>query len=86
MRSNPLIYISAALLILNVALLAWVARDSKARDMDNNVLWMVVVMFTGLVGAILYIYSRPKGSLSRCPQCNNKRLPTSAKCPYCERP
>lgn len=74
----PIVYFA-----LNIALLVWVARDAKARGMDSAVLWMVLVMFTSVVGLIIYVFSRPQGNLVQCSSCNNKRLQASAKCPHC---
>jgi hypothetical protein len=71
---------------LNIALLIWVARDAKSRAMDSSVLWMILVMFTGPIGLIIYIFSRPQGQLSQCSSCNGKRLSASAKCPHCQNP
>lgn len=68
---------------LNIALLVWVARDAKARGMDNAVLWMVLVMFTSLLGLLIYIFSRPQGEVEKCSSCGNNRLKGTAKCPYC---
>jgi len=68
---------------LNIALLVWVARDAKSRGMDSSVLWMFLVMFTGLIGLVIYFFSRPKGNLIQCTSCKGKRLETSAKCPHC---
>ena len=68
---------------LNIALLIWVARDAKARGLDSAVLWMALVLFTSVLGLIIYIFSRPQGELVLCPHCGNKRLRTSAKCPTC---
>jgi hypothetical protein len=68
---------------LNIALLVWVARDAKSRGMDSSVLWMVLVMFTSVIGLVIYIFSRPQGSLETCDSCGNKRLQTSALCPHC---
>ncbi len=78
-----LIAIPVAIFALNVALLVWVARDAKARGMDSAVLWMVLVMFTSLIGLIIYIFSRPQGNLVKCQHCQNKRLQASARCPHC---
>jgi len=78
-----IIFIFLAILALNIALLVWVARDAKARGMDSSVLWMILVMVTGPIGLIIYIYSRPKGQLVPCPNCGNKRLEASAQCPHC---
>ncbi len=80
---GSLIFIPIAIVILNIALLVWVARDAKARGMDSAVIWMILVMFTSVFGLILYIFSRPQGNLIRCAHCNNQRLQASAKCPHC---
>ncbi|HEU4463492.1 MAG TPA: hypothetical protein VFS53_00465 [Gemmatimonadota bacterium] len=78
-----IIFILLAILAINIALLVWVARDAKARGLDNSVLWMILVMVTGPIGLIIYIYSRPKGLLVPCSSCGNKRLEASATCPHC---
>lgn len=78
-----MIIVPLAILVLNIALLVWVARDAKARSMDSSVLWMILVMFTGPIGLLIYIFSRPQGNLIQCQHCNNKRLQASAKCPHC---
>src|SRR5437667_8591644 len=68
--------------VLNIALLVWVARDAKARGMDSAVLWMILVMFTSVIGLLIYIFYRPKGNLIRCPNCGNISLQASVKCPH----
>jgi len=68
---------------ISIALLVWVAKDAKNRGMDNAVLWMIIVFFTGLIGLIVYLLVRPKGDLFLCPHCKNKRLQVLAKCPHC---
>ncbi len=78
-----LIVIPIVILALNIALLVWVARDAKSRGMDSAVLWMVLVMFTSVIGLVIYILSRPQGNLEKCKSCNNNRLQASAKCPHC---
>lgn len=83
---GALILIPIALIVLNIALLVWVARDAKARGMDSAVLWMILVMFTSIIGLIIYVFSRPQGNLVRCQHCGNNRLQASAKCPYCSKP
>jgi hypothetical protein len=75
--------IIVGVIALNIALLIWVARDAKSRGMDNAVVWMILVMLTGIIGLIIYIFTRPQGNLVPCPQCANKRLQVSAKCPHC---
>ncbi len=76
-------FIPIAIIVVNIALVVWVARDAKSRGMDSAVIWIILVMFTSVVGLIIYIFSRPQGNLVRRPQCNNQRLQASAKCPHC---
>jgi uncharacterized membrane protein YhaH (DUF805 family) len=71
------------IIALNIALLVWVARDAKNRGMDNSILWMILVMLTGLIGLIIYLLVRPQGNVIACAHCGNKRLQISAKCPHC---
>ena len=75
--------IIVGIIALHVALLVWVARDAKSRGMDNAVIWMILVMLTGIIGLIIYLLTRPPGNLVPCPHCQNKRLQVSAKCPHC---
>lgn len=75
--------ILAILFVVNIALLVWVAKDAKARGLDNSVLWMALVFFTGLIGFAIYYFSRPQGELGKCAHCGNQRLMVSAKCPTC---
>jgi len=72
-----------AIIALNIALLVWVARDAKSRGMDSSILWMILVMVTGLIGLIIYLCVRPQGNLVQCAHCGNRRLQVSAKCPHC---
>jgi len=80
---GAMIVIPIVIFALNIALLVWVARDAKARGMDSAILWMALVLFTSVIGLIIYIFSRPQGELIQCPHCGNKRLRSSAKCPTC---
>ena len=77
------IVVPLVILVLNIAMLIWVARDAKARSMDSSVIWMVLVMFTSVLGLGIYIFSRPQGSLVVCENCGNKRLQASRRCPHC---
>lgn len=77
------IFIPIALSVLSIALLVWVARDAKARGMDSAILWMLLVFFLNLLGLVIYLFSRPQGNLVPCPNCGNKRLQASVKCPHC---
>jgi hypothetical protein len=78
-----MITIPIIILATNIAILVWVARDAKARSMTDSMLWMVLVMFTGLIGLLIYIFSRPQGNLVRCQSCENLRLQASVRCPHC---
>jgi hypothetical protein len=72
-----------AWIALIIALLVWVARDAKARGMDSAILWMLLVMFVGPIGLVIYLLARPQGNMIQCPNCGNKRLQASTKCPHC---
>ena len=78
--------VGLAAIALNIALMVRVARDAKARGMDSSVLWMFLVMATGLIGLLIYILSRPQGLLAVCQTCGGKRLAVSAVCPHCRNP
>lgn len=75
--------VMAIIFIINIAILVWVARDAKARGMASPAGWLILIFFTGIVGLIIFILSRPKGNLSPCPHCGNKRLEAMVKCPHC---
>jgi hypothetical protein len=81
--SGVMLLIPIGILALNIYLLIWVAKDAKARGLDNAVVWMVVVMVFSLLGLVIYLSSRPKGELVACANCGDKRLQLSAKCPSC---
>jgi Phospholipase_D-nuclease N-terminal len=78
-----IIFLAVAWFVLSIALLVWVARDAKARGMDSAILWMLLVLFLGLIGLVIYLFARPQGNLVPCPNCGNKRLQSSVKCPHC---
>lgn len=78
-----LFWVVIGLIALNVALLVWVAKDAKNRGMDNSVVWMILVLVTGLLGLIIYVLSRPKGELVECENCANKKLEYAKTCPHC---
>ena len=80
---STFLFIPIAFLVISVMLLVWVARDAKARGMDSAVLWMLLVFFLNLLGLLIYVLARPQGNLIQCPNCGNKRLQASVKCPHC---
>jgi hypothetical protein len=77
------LFIVVGLIALHIAILVWVARDAKSRGLDNAILWMVLVIFMGVIGLIIYLLARPQGPLVRCATCGNSRMAVSARCPYC---
>jgi uncharacterized membrane protein YhaH (DUF805 family) len=77
------VIVFVVIFIINIAILVWVARDAKARGMGSPVGWLILIFFTGVLGLIIFIFSRPKGPLTRCPHCGNKRLQAMTKCPHC---
>jgi hypothetical protein len=80
------VFIVIAILVLNIALLVWVAKDSKNRGMGSSVGWIFLVLFTGIIGLIIYLFSRPKGDLVICDVCNNKKFSVARVCPHCGNP
>ncbi len=80
---STILMIPVVLVVLDIALLVWVARDAKARGMDSAVLWMLLVFFTSFIGLVIYLLSRPQGNVIPCANCGNKRLQASVKCPHC---
>jgi uncharacterized membrane protein YhaH (DUF805 family) len=76
-------FLIVAFVVINVALLVWVARDAKARGMDGAVIWMLLVFFTGILGLVIYLFARPDGYLVICLSCRNKRLAAARVCPHC---
>jgi hypothetical protein len=81
--SGILIMIPVVIIGVNIAMIVWVAKDSKARGMENSIVWMLLVFFTSVLGFVIYILSRPKGDKVVCPNCANMRLVSLSKCPHC---
>jgi hypothetical protein len=76
----------AIVIAINVAILLWVKNDATARGMENPMLWMIIVLFTGLVGLVIYLLIRPKGEVVACASCGKKRMQGLPKCPSCGNP
>ncbi len=68
---------------LQIALLVWVARDAKARGMDNAVVWMIFVFLVPVIGLLVYVFSRPEGTMVKCEKCRNSKLQAMTACPHC---
>ena len=52
-----MIIVGVILFILYIKLLIWVYGDAQKRNMDE-ILWLLIVIFTGLVGLIIYLFIR----------------------------
>ncbi len=81
-----LIVVIAGLIISWIALLVWVVRDSRARSADNPILWMLLVLFFHVLGLIIYLFARPKGSFAQCQNCKGNKLAHLRICPQCGHP
>ncbi len=63
-------------------LLVWVSKDAKARGLSGGA-WVLVTLFFGLLGLIIYLVQRPSGPLVPCPVCKQMRLANAFICPHC---
>ena len=44
--------------IINIFVLIWVYKDAEKRG-ANAVLWLVIVLFTGIIGLVIWLVVRP---------------------------
>jgi len=80
-----------ALFVVWILVAIWVYKDAKKRKADNPVLWLIIVIFGGLIGILIWLAIRPPiggrqpYSDRRCPNCG-RGIPLDARiCPYCGR-
>ncbi len=66
-----------------IGLLVFVVRDAKNRGTENPVLWLILILFTHVIGFIIYFLARPAGTLVACEHCKNKKLQYARLCPHC---
>ncbi|MEZ5366912.1 MAG: PLDc N-terminal domain-containing protein [Bryobacterales bacterium] len=59
---GTMLLIPIVFLAINIALLIWVARDSKSRGMENPILWVLLVLFLSVIGLVIYLVNRPKAN------------------------
>lgn len=52
-----MIIVGVILFVLYIKLLIWVYQDAQKRNMDE-VIWLLIVVFTGLIGLIIYLIIR----------------------------
>ncbi len=77
------LFIIVAWVVTAIAILVWVAKDAKNRGMGSAVGWVFLILFTHLLGLIIYLFSRPSGDLIICEHCHNKKLMVARLCPHC---
>ena len=75
-------------LLCIIPLAIWVYKDANKRG-SSGVLWLLIVLITGIIGLIIWLVVRPpiggekKEPDRRCPNCG-RAIPMDAKaCPYC---
>ncbi len=51
------VIVVVALFIVDILIAVWVYRDAKERGMEAA-LWLLIVLFTGLIGLIIYLIVR----------------------------
>ncbi len=78
-----MILIGVGLVATWIALLVFVVRDAKNRGTENPVLWLILILFTHVVGLVIYFLARPAGNLVACEHCKNKKLQYARTCPHC---
>jgi RNA polymerase subunit RPABC4/transcription elongation factor Spt4 len=90
-------YIGLAIKAIIVGLtIFWLYRDSRARDY-NWIMWVfmpVIALLTQdvrysvfmiVIIIIIYLFSRPKGALIKCPHCNKGVHNELFVCPFCRK-
>jgi lipid-A-disaccharide synthase-like uncharacterized protein len=65
-----------------VLLVGYVSRDVKRRRMPA-LLWMLIVLLPGGIGAVVYFLLR-QPILSRCPNCSTELSSSHHFCPQCQ--
>lgn len=80
------------MLIIGIVLAIWVYKDAEKRG-SSGALWLIIVIFTGIIGLIIWLVVRPPiggkpqqqgpGTGRVCPNCG-RPIPMDARtCPYC---
>lgn len=78
------------MIIIGIVLAVWVYKDAEKRG-SSGVLWLLIVLVTGIIGLIIWLVVRPSiggkkpatDSDRKCPSCG-RVIPQDARtCPYC---
>ena len=78
-------------LIIGILLAIWVYKDAEKRG-SSGILWLIIVLLTGIIGLIIWLVVRPpigghpqqqQASGRMCTNCG-RPIPMDARvCPYC---
>jgi len=66
-----------------IFVLVWIYRDAMGRGMDTPAIWVVIAVILDVIGLIIYLIVRPKGSKHPCRSCSKWSLNSIPKCPFC---
>ena len=77
--------LSVVFLITSVAMLIWMAKDSRNRGMEGIASWIMPILFANILAFLVYFFSRPQGKLVNCRFCANRCLDNAQSCPHCRR-
>ncbi len=72
------------LFIVWIYVVVWVARDANKRG-TSGTLWGILAFFLGLIGVLIYLIARPKGTIVLCEHCGKEKLETLTQCPHCKK-
>lgn len=70
--------------IVGLYILVWVIKDANKRG-TSGALWGIILIFSGIIGLILYFIARPKGNIVSCGNCGKQKLETLTQCPHCKK-
>jgi len=65
-------------------IVVWVAKDANKRG-TSGTLWGILAFFLGLIGLLIYLIVRPKGTIVLCEHCGKEKLETLTQCPHCKK-
>ena len=65
-------------LVVEILIIVWVYKDAKARNMENPALWIILIIFTGIIGLIVYLVIRPKDKVIAPPPSGGTTPPPTA--------
>jgi hypothetical protein len=78
----PCIILNIFAILAYVFMCIWVYRDAKNRCVDATP-WLVIVLFTNIIGLILYFTIGRKQNKTKCPQCYQGVDPNLPYCSSC---